>query len=81
MKQETRYRVPQFHDEAVFRSLDDAKQFSDEMGFDWVVEMESFGPFPTGPSGRQWAKDEDGWFDLPEGICMCDECLKRNVMS
>jgi hypothetical protein len=77
MKTETRYLVPDWNEEIVFRTLADAQLFADEGSFTWVVEVESLGPFPTGPSGRQWGKDAEGWFELPEGACLCAECVAR----
>lgn len=78
MNVETRYLVPDFDEGIVFRTLADAQLFADQQGFAWVVEAESLGPFPTGPTGRQWGKDEEGWFLFPEGACLCSDCLAKS---
>jgi hypothetical protein len=79
LEESTRYVLPRWNEDATFQTLELAQRFADEHGHDWVVELESLGPFPVGPTGRQWFKDEDGWCEVPEGWCMCDACILERM--
>lgn len=79
LEKSTRYVLPRWNEDVTFQTLASAQQFADENAHDWVVELESLGPFPVGPSGRQWFKDEDGWCEVPEGWCMCDACILERM--